>query len=274
MPGDTESKHIIKLFYAPANTVKIIENGKEVEEPGIQIPGGVYEKIMGSYLYRGRLCLYQDGNCYNLDSLPANFTVYGDLNLSGLNLQVLPDLSPAMVLGTFNCSRNSLKNLKGSPKYAKKYICSVNFELTSLLGATKTVDEFDCSTCPRLRSLESIPHARIYTINGNPQLTYAPSKSKLVQNAPAGALLFDALPDEFDTLNVQDGPATINIKGKKIKIIDISYNFRRKNLIDIPEDTEQVMYNNCASLTQEAIKEYNQRRRTYLELQSQMTIEF
>ena len=278
MPDDNNitsgTKHNIQLLtVSKEHPIRIMSGDQELTCSDVQLPSGIYEYRNGSYLFRGTYCLFQDGEYYNLFQLPDDFTVYGDLNLSGIGLTELPDFSKITVLGTFDCSYNLLKNLKGSPKYAKNYNCSANLELTSLYGATNTVVSFDCSVCPRLLSLEYIPYAKIYSINGNPQLSHTPSRSAKMKS-PLGALLFEALPDEFDVLNVQDGPANINIIGKKIKIIDVGYNYRRTNLCDMPESADQVIYDHCANLTENAIKEYNRRRRTYLELQRQTELEF
>jgi len=262
-----DNSHVIKLFaVSKENPVKMVSDGREMDVPGVALPSGVYEVVSGSYLYRGNICLFQDGYCYDLYNLPENLTIYGDLVLSGFGLTELPDLSKTMVLGKFDCSHNLLKDLRNSPGYAKIYDCSVNLELTSFSGATNTVQEFVASCVPRVVSLENIPYAKIYNLNGNPQLAHSPKYP--------GAKLFECLPDEFDTLNIQDGPAKIDIRGKTIKIIDVSYNFRRKSLADMPSNAEQVIYNNCANLTNEAIADYNRRRRIYLELQRQTEIEF
>lgn len=262
-----ESNHIIKLFTVSKEIpMKIISDGQEIAVPDVKLTPGVYEFVSGSYLYRGKICLFQDGYCYDLYNLPKNLTIYGDLDLSGLSLMQLPDLSTTTVLGKFYCSHNLIKDLRGSPLFAKTFDCSVNLELTSFDGATNTVHEFIASVCPRVVSLEHIPYAHIYTLNGNPQLQHS---SKY-----PGSKLFECLPDEFDTLNIQDGPAKIDIKDKKIKIIDVSYNYRRTSLDDIPASADQVIYNNCAQLPNTAIEEYNRRRRTFLELQRQTTLEF
>ena len=250
------SDHIVKLFCAPAGSVKLVENGKEIESPGIQLPSGVYEFIQGSYIFRGSICLYQDGSCYNLNSLPENFTIYGDLNLSGKNLTVLPNLSTTTVMGKFNCSNNLLKSLEGSPKYAKFYDCSQNWQLITLRGTPQKVEEFHCAICPRLLSLDYGPeYARIYNINSNPQL-------KNIQG----------LPNELDYLTFQDGPAHFNIKNKNIKIINISYCFRRTDLKDMPVTPEQIIHDKCANLSVEEIAKYKYRRTAYLAKKNQLEI--
>ena len=195
-----DNSHVIKLFaVSKENPVKMISDGQELAVPGVALPSGVYEVVSGSYLYRGNICLFQDGICYDLYNLPKGLTVYGDLNLSGFGLTELPDLSTTMILGKFDCSHNLIKDLRGSPGYAKTYDCSVNLELTSFYGATNTVQEFIAAVCPRVVSLENIPYAKIYNLNGNPQLAYSTKYPS--------AKLFECLPII--------APNSINIKKNK-----------------------------------------------------------
>jgi hypothetical protein len=70
----------------------------------------------------------------------------GDMNLSGMNLTVLPDiLKNVTVSGYFNCSYNNLTSLDGAPKtVGGDFVCTQN-QLTSLTGAPKTVGgDFFC----------------------------------------------------------------------------------------------------------------------------------
>ena len=84
---------------------------------------------------------------YDLNNLPNNFVFEANLNLSGLDLQELPDLSRVVVLGDFDCSDNELLSLQGAPHLfvGGSFNCSANL-LYSLSGAPKYVcGNFDCS---------------------------------------------------------------------------------------------------------------------------------
>ena len=71
----------------------------------------------------------------------------GDLELSKMNLTVLPDiLKNVTVDGDFLCEMNQLTSLKNSPKYVSNdFLCNDNM-ITSLKGATSSVGgSFYCS---------------------------------------------------------------------------------------------------------------------------------
>ena len=215
-----EQEHIVKVFVAKPGITKMITNGQEMEAPtdvlnqnsGLKFREGIYVVHNESFIYSGLCCLFQDGKIYDLNKLPENFTIYGDVDLSKQNFQNLPNLSTTTVMGKFDCSQNlNLMSLRGAPKAAK---------------------EFNASVCPRLTNLKYGPqHVRVYRINGNPQI-------KDLQD----------LPQEFDYLDIQDGPKHIDIKNKKIKIINIGYCFRRTDLADIPSSVDQVLYDHCANI--------------------------
>jgi len=82
----------------------------------------------------------------------------GNLNLSDLNLTVLPDiLKDITVGGNFNCSYNELTSLEGAPKTVGENFNCGNSELTSLEGAPEYVGgSFYCSY-NLLTSLEGAP---------------------------------------------------------------------------------------------------------------------
>ena len=66
--------------------------------------------------------LKQDGKLYDVFDLPKDFVVKGDLNLRGMDLTELPDLSTITVNENFNCGHNQLTSLAGAPKSASRYI--------------------------------------------------------------------------------------------------------------------------------------------------------
>jgi hypothetical protein len=71
----------------------------------------------------------------------GRLVVPGNLNVSGLGLKHLPDLSSVTVEGCFDCSKNKLADLKGSPAaVGRQYICTYN-DLKDLSGITRTIGE-------------------------------------------------------------------------------------------------------------------------------------
>ena len=88
--------------------------------------GNKIESLEGYYIS-------QDGKWYDICHLPEHFVIKGDLKLSAMGLVALSDLSHVVVEGDFDCSENSLKNLKGCPKVKGKTTASWN-DLNSLEG--------------------------------------------------------------------------------------------------------------------------------------------
>lgn len=84
--------------------------------------------------------------------------IHGGVDLSGLRLTKLPDLSDVEIQqGHFFCSGNHLVDLRGSPIFVgKDFYCDFN-RLTSLEGAPAEVrGHFNCRDNP-LKSLKGIP---------------------------------------------------------------------------------------------------------------------
>lgn len=83
--------------------------------------------------------------------------VRGDVDIAGMKLEKLPDLSTVVVQGAFDCSDNSLTTLKGAPRnVGGNFDCSNN-RLVSLEGGPETVGKgFFCIGNP-LRSLDHKP---------------------------------------------------------------------------------------------------------------------
>ncbi len=71
--------------------------------------------------------------------------INGNLDLSGMDLKELPDLSDITVTGSFDCSNNRLRSLDGAPRNVGwNFDCHGN-QLTSLAGAPKSVGgDFYC----------------------------------------------------------------------------------------------------------------------------------
>lgn len=71
---------------------------------------------------------------------------HGDIDLSGLCLKELPDLSNIIVYGSFDCSRNQLESLKGCPRMiVGDFICSNNKLKTFDYGPSFINGFYDCS---------------------------------------------------------------------------------------------------------------------------------
>ena len=88
---------------------------------------------------RPRFIFRQDQISYDLYNLPKGFVINGNLDLSGMGLMALPDLSDVIVTGDFSCYSNKLTSLKGAPKEVKGgFYCHFN-KLTSLKWAPRKV---------------------------------------------------------------------------------------------------------------------------------------
>jgi hypothetical protein len=74
--------------------------------------------------------------------IQKNKRMFDDVNISNMDLEELPDLSNDIVLHNFDCSKNNLKSLKGSPeRVGSIFNCSFN-DITSLDGAPKEVGKY------------------------------------------------------------------------------------------------------------------------------------
>ena len=83
--------------------------------------------------------------------------IEGSVDLDGLNLTELFDLSDVEVTDWFACSNNNLTSLKGCPHTVGGGFHCHNNNLSSLVGAPSAVGGgFDCGENP-LNSLEGIP---------------------------------------------------------------------------------------------------------------------
>lgn len=58
---------------------------------------------------------YRD-RVYNLYEMPYDFILEAHLDLSGFELEYLPDLSDVIIIGDFDCSDNNLCSLYGAPR--------------------------------------------------------------------------------------------------------------------------------------------------------------
>ncbi len=101
----------------------------------------------------------QDGKYYDIYNLPMGFVVTGDLDLRGMGLTELPDLSTITVGRDFYCSYNQLTSLNGAPQSVGGNFDCENNQLTSLNGAPKSVGgNFYCNN-NQLTSLNGAPQS-------------------------------------------------------------------------------------------------------------------
>ena len=89
--------------------------------------------------------------------------INGNVILRSLHLNELFDLSDVEVTDDFDCVKNNLTNLEGSPHTVGKSFYCYHNDLTNLKGAPQTVGgNFDCFN-NNLTSLKGAPH----TVGGN-----------------------------------------------------------------------------------------------------------
>lgn len=142
----------------------------------------------------------QDGKEYDVFNLPENFVVKGDINISDMNLEKLPDLSTVVVEGVFDCSKNFLKSLKGAPKAADVFLCNFN-NLTSLEYGPKKVRMYSCFF-NSLKSLKGAPEEVVRFVCSYNDLS-------TLEGGPKEALIYDC---SYNKLRSLDGaPITQNI---------------------------------------------------------------
>ncbi len=101
--------------------------------------------------------LKQDGEYYNIFDLPKNFVVNGDLDLSCMELEKLPDLSTVTVMGGFFCRDNKLTTLQGAPKEVGGWVNCGNNQLTTLQGAPEKVGGGFICNHNQLTTLQGAP---------------------------------------------------------------------------------------------------------------------
>lgn len=117
------SKYIGGHFVCLGNSIETLKGGPEVVKGNfdcsynkLQNLNYLPQEIGGQIICHHNLFIVQDGQVYNLNNLPSGFIIKGDLDLSGMGLTRLPNLSEVVVEGDFNCSDNKLETLKGMPK--------------------------------------------------------------------------------------------------------------------------------------------------------------
>ena len=120
----------------------------------------------------------QEGVLYDVFDLPNYFTVKGDIDISNMKLEELPDLSTVTVLGFFDCSKNNLKSLKGCPSRVKDFFCGFN-DLTSLEYGPVSARVYSCF-CNNLETLKGAPEKVekfVCSFNDLETLKYGPKEA-------------------------------------------------------------------------------------------------
>ena len=139
------------------------------------------KKINPDYCLQDIGILKQNNKYYNIFQLPKNFVVLGDIDLTRMVLEELPDMSTVTVMGHFMCNHNQLKSLQGAPRIINgDFICSYN-QLTTLQGAPQTVGgDFLCNN-NELTSLQGAPQTigKDFSCNNN-ELTSLENAPKTV----------------------------------------------------------------------------------------------
>ncbi len=106
--------------------------------------------------FEGKLVFFQDNQWYDLFKISDGFVIKENIDISGLGLKKLPDLSKMICLGNFDCSNNDLTSLKGAPKKVKNFNCSWNPRLTSLEYGPIEAEKYYCLWC-NIKSLKGAP---------------------------------------------------------------------------------------------------------------------
>ncbi|GAB5388544.1 MAG: hypothetical protein Alpg2KO_15120 [Alphaproteobacteria bacterium] len=108
----------------------------------------------------------------------GGYRVKGDLDLSGMALSKLPNLSNVVVEGNFDCSGNVLTSLEGSPQSVSgSYVCSGN-RLRSLTGISGYIGLHLTADDNRLENLQGAPQ----TIRGS--LSVVRNRLRTLTGAP------------------------------------------------------------------------------------------
>ncbi|MBR4507689.1 MAG: PcfJ domain-containing protein [Alphaproteobacteria bacterium] len=81
----------------------------------------------------------QDGVLYDLFDLPKDFIAQSTINLSGMDLHQLPDMSTVKVKGDFWCPTNQLSTIDGAPYSVSGHVKLSYNPITSLRGFPRHV---------------------------------------------------------------------------------------------------------------------------------------
>lgn len=162
----------------------------------------------------------QDGKQYDLYNLPAGFIIKVDIDISGMKLTKLPDLTNVICLGIFDCSNNNLTSLRGSPRKTKVFNCSYNYYLTSLLEGPTEADEYNCHNC-NLLNLKGAPQkTKKFNCSWNYYLTSllgGPTEADEYNCSHTSLITLNGMPKKLTTFNFNDAFYSIYLKKQDIK---------------------------------------------------------
>lgn len=94
-----------------------------------------------------------------------NNIIHEDLNISGMKLTELPDLSQYIVNGDFVCQDNYIRNLKGCPKIVKGDFAVQSCRIQTLEGFPKFVGGSILLNHNQLTSLDGLPETTFGRLN-------------------------------------------------------------------------------------------------------------
>ncbi len=186
------------------------------------------------------------GKYYDVFNLPKDkkLVLNGDLDISDMGLSELPDLSNLIVKGFFDCGKNKLSDLQGSPlQVMEGYCCSVN-ELTTLKGLSSKVGSLDCSH-NKLTKLEYLPDViddLCLESNCLKDFTGAPKIVRGNLNANFNPLIsFAGFPEEVDGefRAINNDLAQVEFIADKVKDSVFIYN-QSKDFFIVVQDGEMI----------------------------------
>jgi len=82
---------------------------------------------------------YQDGKLYDVFDLPKNFILNHSIDLCGMDLDKLPDMSSVLINSDFGCATNNLHDLTGAPYSVLYDVRASKNPLQSLRGMPRFV---------------------------------------------------------------------------------------------------------------------------------------
>ena len=137
---------------------------------------------------------FQNNQWHDLFNLSSEiFIIETNINISNMNLKELPDLSNMICLGSFDCSSNELKTLKGAPKEVRGMFNCRDNNLTSLEYGPKKAYDYDCSWND-IKTLKGCPE-ELHTFN-----CYANCLTSLI-GGPKQTDFYDCSSNELTSLN-------------------------------------------------------------------------
>lgn len=167
----------------------------------------------------------QDGKRYDAFNLPRGLVINDDLDLSAMDLEVLPDLTSIKVNGFFYCNNNKLKSLKGCPQEVGGFDCAGNDIESLMYGPAKA--SYYCCSLNNLKSLKWAPKdTEFFYCNGNnlTDLQYGPVEALIYDCSNNKITNLDYIPNECEEFVFDNNPIykdykkSLVIKNGQIKL--------------------------------------------------------